>query len=167
MRFAVDAYVNFARQAPWQEAVLFVADGVVRSRHIHRATIVVVAGALSVDRAGRAAMLRSRVSLAQRDVNHGLAVTLAYFKTRETAVSSAAGVEVQARHPVGNERCHGPALRSPVMTHADRPSIRPGIRLQWEAVQNAYVLLYPEGMVKLNTSAARDPAPLRRLAQRR
>lgn len=40
------------------------------------------------------------------------------------------------------------------MTQADRPSIRPGIRLQWEAVQNAYVLLYPEGMVKLNTSAA-------------
>lgn len=40
------------------------------------------------------------------------------------------------------------------MTHADRPSIRAGFRLQWEAVQNAYVLLYPEGMVKLNTSAA-------------
>jgi pyrroloquinoline quinone biosynthesis protein D len=40
------------------------------------------------------------------------------------------------------------------VTQADRPSIRPGIRLQWEAVQNAYVLLYPEGMVKLNTSAA-------------
>lgn len=40
------------------------------------------------------------------------------------------------------------------MTRPDRPSIRPGFRLQWEAVQNAYVLLYPEGMVKLNTSAA-------------
>nr|WP_298719133.1 pyrroloquinoline quinone biosynthesis peptide chaperone PqqD [uncultured Steroidobacter sp.] len=40
------------------------------------------------------------------------------------------------------------------MTEVDRPSIRSGIRLQWEAVQNAYVLLYPEGMVKLNTSAA-------------
>ena len=40
------------------------------------------------------------------------------------------------------------------MTRADRPSIRTGFRLQWEAVQNAYVLLYPEGMVKLNTSAA-------------
>lgn len=36
----------------------------------------------------------------------------------------------------------------------DRPSIRSGIRLQWEEVQNSYVLLYPEGMVKLNTSAA-------------
>ncbi len=40
------------------------------------------------------------------------------------------------------------------MTRADRPTIRAGIRLQWEEVQNAYVLLYPEGMVKLNTSAA-------------
>lgn len=40
------------------------------------------------------------------------------------------------------------------MTPTDRPSIRSGFRLQWEAVQNAYVLLYPEGMVKLNTSAA-------------
>jgi pyrroloquinoline quinone biosynthesis protein D len=26
-------------------------------------------------------------------------------------------------------------------------------RLQWEAAQNAWVLLYPEGMVKLNASA--------------
>lgn len=26
-------------------------------------------------------------------------------------------------------------------------------RLQWEPVQNAHVLLYPEGMVKLNQSA--------------
>ncbi|MBL8270053.1 pyrroloquinoline quinone biosynthesis peptide chaperone PqqD [Steroidobacter sp.] len=40
------------------------------------------------------------------------------------------------------------------MTPADCPSIRAGIRLQWEDVQKAYVLLYPEGMVKLNTSAA-------------
>lgn len=28
-----------------------------------------------------------------------------------------------------------------------------GIRFQWEAAQQAYVLLYPEGMVKLGTSA--------------
>ena len=32
-------------------------------------------------------------------------------------------------------------------------SIAPGFRLQWEKVQNAHVLLYPEGMVKLNESA--------------
>jgi pyrroloquinoline quinone biosynthesis protein D len=34
-----------------------------------------------------------------------------------------------------------------------RPAIGPGFRLQWEPVQNAHVLLYPEGMVKLNQSA--------------
>jgi pyrroloquinoline quinone biosynthesis protein D len=34
-----------------------------------------------------------------------------------------------------------------------RPSIGHGFRLQWEAAQNAYVLLFPEGMIKLNGSA--------------
>jgi pyrroloquinoline quinone biosynthesis protein D len=33
------------------------------------------------------------------------------------------------------------------------PSIRHGFRLQWEPAQQAHVLLYPEGMVKLNGSA--------------
>jgi pyrroloquinoline quinone biosynthesis protein D len=37
---------------------------------------------------------------------------------------------------------------------ADCPSIRTGFRLQWEPVQNTYVMLYPEGMITLNTSAA-------------
>jgi pyrroloquinoline quinone biosynthesis protein D len=35
----------------------------------------------------------------------------------------------------------------------DRPAISRGFRLQWEPAQNAHVLLYPEGMVKLNRSA--------------
>jgi pyrroloquinoline quinone biosynthesis protein D len=33
------------------------------------------------------------------------------------------------------------------------PRIGDGFRLQWEQAQNAHVLLYPEGMVKLNQSA--------------
>jgi pyrroloquinoline quinone biosynthesis protein D len=36
---------------------------------------------------------------------------------------------------------------------ASRPAVGRGFRLQWEAAQNAYVLLYPEGMIKLNASA--------------
>ncbi len=31
--------------------------------------------------------------------------------------------------------------------------IAPSFRFQWEEAQQAYVLLYPEGMVKLNQSA--------------
>jgi pyrroloquinoline quinone biosynthesis protein D len=40
------------------------------------------------------------------------------------------------------------------VSSASRPSIRERFRLQWEPVQAAHVLLYPEGMVKLNQSAA-------------
>ena len=34
-----------------------------------------------------------------------------------------------------------------------KPAIAHGMRLQWEPAQEAHVLLYPEGMVKLNSSA--------------
>jgi pyrroloquinoline quinone biosynthesis protein D len=34
-----------------------------------------------------------------------------------------------------------------------RPAIERRFRLQWEAAQGAHVLLYPEGMIKLNASA--------------
>lgn len=33
------------------------------------------------------------------------------------------------------------------------PALGRGFRLQWEPAQQAHVLLYPEGMVKLNASA--------------
>ncbi len=36
---------------------------------------------------------------------------------------------------------------------ASIPAIDRRFRLQWEAAQNAHVLLYPEGMIKLNSSA--------------
>ena len=35
-----------------------------------------------------------------------------------------------------------------------RPKLNRMFRLQWEEVQQGYVLLYPEGMVQLNASAA-------------
>jgi pyrroloquinoline quinone biosynthesis protein D len=39
------------------------------------------------------------------------------------------------------------------VTDASRPAIGRGFRLQWEDAQGAWVLLYPEGMIKLNASA--------------
>jgi pyrroloquinoline quinone biosynthesis protein D len=36
---------------------------------------------------------------------------------------------------------------------SSRPALGRGFRLQWEAAQNAHVLLFPEGMIKLNASA--------------
>ena len=44
-------------------------------------------------------------------------------------------------------------MSTPAVDAASRPAIGRGFRLQWEAAQNAHVLLYPEGMIKLNGSA--------------
>lgn len=41
---------------------------------------------------------------------------------------------------------------SPVSADS-RPRVGAGFRLQWEPAQDCHVLLYPEGMVKLNGSA--------------
>lgn len=39
------------------------------------------------------------------------------------------------------------------LSTATQPRVGTGFRLQWEPVQDCHVLLYPEGMVKLNGSA--------------
>ena len=36
----------------------------------------------------------------------------------------------------------------------DRPALSPMFLLRWEKTQDAHVLLYPEGVIKLNVSAA-------------
>ncbi|TNE79161.1 MAG: pyrroloquinoline quinone biosynthesis peptide chaperone PqqD [Gammaproteobacteria bacterium] len=43
------------------------------------------------------------------------------------------------------------------------PVISPGYRFQWEEAQGCYVLLYPEGMVTLNSAAGEI---LKRVAER-
>jgi pyrroloquinoline-quinone synthase len=81
VRFAVDAYVNFARRAPWPEAVcsslteLFAPE-------IHKQRLANWPEHYPwIDRAGLH-YFQSRVSLARRDVEFGLAVTLDRFITR-------------------------------------------------------------------------------------
>ncbi len=81
VRFAVDAYVNFARRAPWQEAVcsslteLFAPE-------IHKQRLANWPQHYPwIDRAGLQ-YFQSRVSLARRDVEFGLALTLERFNTR-------------------------------------------------------------------------------------
>ncbi len=82
VRFAVDAYVNFARRAPWQEAVcsslteLFAPE-------IHKKRLESWPQFYPwIDNEGYF-YFRKRLAEARRDVEHGLRVTLDYFKTRE------------------------------------------------------------------------------------
>ena len=39
-------------------------------------------------------------------------------------------------------------------TTLDRPRLNPHFVFRWEASQDAYILLYPEGLIKLNPAAA-------------
>jgi pyrroloquinoline-quinone synthase len=82
VRFAVDAYVNFARQRPWQESVCASLTELFAPQ-IHRDRLASWPVHYPwVDPAGLD-YFRSRIPLAARDVEHGLEVTLAYFGTRE------------------------------------------------------------------------------------
>lgn len=81
VRFAVDAYVNFARRAPWQEAVCSSLTELFAPQ-IHQQRLASWPEHYPwIDRAGLH-YFQSRVSLARRDVEHGLQVTLDSFTTR-------------------------------------------------------------------------------------
>ena len=81
LRFAVDAYVNFARRAPWQEAVcsslteLFAPE-------IHQQRLATWPQHYAWIEPAGLDYFRNRVSQARRDVEQGLAITLDHFDTR-------------------------------------------------------------------------------------
>lgn len=82
VRFAVDAYVNFARRVPWQEAVCSSLTEMFAPK-IHKDRLAnwpIHYG--WIDPEGLQ-YFRSRISLAERDVEHGLQVTLDHFTTRD------------------------------------------------------------------------------------
>lgn len=80
VRFAVDAYVNFARQAPWQEAVCSSLTEMFAPK-IHQQRLANWPQHYPWIEADGLHYFRSRISLAQRDVEHGLQVTLDHFTT--------------------------------------------------------------------------------------
>jgi pyrroloquinoline-quinone synthase len=81
VRFAVDAYVNFARRAPWPEAVcaslteLFAPE-------IHKERLAGWPQHYPWIDASGYAYFRGRLGEARRDVEHGLEVTLEHFRSR-------------------------------------------------------------------------------------
>jgi len=81
VRFAVDAYVNFARRAPWQEAACSSLTELFAPQ-IHKQRLANWPEHYPWIEHDGLRYFQSRVSLARRDVEHGLAVTLDHFRTR-------------------------------------------------------------------------------------
>ena len=81
VRFAVDAYVNFARRAPWQEAACSSLTELFAPQ-IHKQRLANWPEHYPWIQLDGLRYFQSRVSLARRDVEHGLTVTLDYFRSR-------------------------------------------------------------------------------------
>jgi pyrroloquinoline-quinone synthase len=82
VRFAVDAYVNFARRAPWQEAACSSLTELFAPQ-IHEQRLAGWPEHYPWIEPEGLEYFRSRTSLARRDVEHGLALTLEWFDTRQ------------------------------------------------------------------------------------
>ncbi|MDP2561571.1 pyrroloquinoline-quinone synthase PqqC [Psychrobium sp. 1_MG-2023] len=82
VRFAVDAYVNFARRASWEEAACSSLTEMF-APEIHQSRLDSWPDNYPwIDKKGLE-YFQMRLSQARRDVNHGLQITLDHFKTAE------------------------------------------------------------------------------------
>ncbi len=81
VRFAVDAYVNFVRSAPWMEAVCSSLTELFAPT-IHRARLSTWPEHYPWIQSAGLEYFRNRLTEAHRDVEHGLALTLDHFNTR-------------------------------------------------------------------------------------
>ncbi|MBI4006138.1 MAG: pyrroloquinoline-quinone synthase PqqC [Gammaproteobacteria bacterium] len=82
VRFAIDAYLNFARRATWQEAASSSLTELYAPK-IHQKRLDNWPRYYPWIKEKGYNYFRKRLSEARRDVQHGLDITLDYYKTRE------------------------------------------------------------------------------------
>jgi pyrroloquinoline-quinone synthase len=80
VKFAVDAYINFARRVPWQEAVCSSLTDLF-APEIHKHRLANWPEHYPWIETSGLQYFRNRVSQARRDVEQGLAITLDHFNT--------------------------------------------------------------------------------------
>jgi len=171
VRFAVDAYVNFARTQPWPIAIasslteLFAPDLMAdRLRAFEKFYSWIDPRGLDY--------FRRRTSQARRDSDEALAITLEYCNTlglqREAvralefkcdvlwsildAVHHAYGLK-EGRLPSRLRENPGGWETTVPWSDAAQPRLAKGVRLQIDAATGKSVLLFPEGIVELNETA--------------
>lgn len=82
VRFAVDAYINFARRATWQEAACSSLTELFAPK-IHQSRLDNWPAVYPWIKTEGYIYFRKRLKEARRDVQHGLDITLDHFRTRE------------------------------------------------------------------------------------
>ena len=174
VRFAVDAYVNFARNQPWPIAIasslteLFAPD-------LMAARLTAFEKFYSwIDPRGLD-YFRRRTTQAQRDSDEALTITLKYCSTPELQREATRALEFKCdvlwsildaiHHAYGDTKSRQVGLVRPAReivggwetaapwSDAARPRLAKGVRLQSDSATGGSVLLFPEGIIELNESA--------------
>jgi pyrroloquinoline-quinone synthase len=176
VRFAVDAYVNFARNRSWPIAIasslteLFAPD-LMATRLTAFEKFYQWIDSRGLD------YFRRRLTQARRDSNEALAITLEYCNTPELQRDAVRALEFKCdvlwsmldtiHHAYGGKEerlpsrpntrkldsCEGVVRMGAAISDSVRPRLAKGVRLQADSTTGQSVLLYPEGVVELNETA--------------
>ena len=151
VRYAVDAYVTFARRKPWIEAV---ASSL--TELFGPAAIRVRLAALErhyewIDPAGLE-YFRARLVQAPRDAQYALDLTVERCRTPEQQDAAVAALRFKTEVLWAQLDAIERGDTQPVVMMA--PRLVTGARLQYDDVREEHILLIPEGAVRLNPTAA-------------
>ena len=152
MRYAVDAYVNFARQRPWIEAVASSLTELFGPSAIRVRLAALEAHYPWIDPAGLQ-YFRDRLELAPRDAEYALGLVVERCLTREQQDRRRRGAQVQDGGAVGAARGDRARRHATAGRAVNRPRLVDGVRLQYDDVREEHLLLVPEGAVRLNETA--------------
>ncbi len=147
VRFAVDSYYQFAKERPYQEAVASCLTELFAPT-IHQKRLDTWPRHYPWIEEKGLTYFQKRIKQANQDVEFALKFTLDYCDTKEKQLRA-----IQ----ILNFKCDilWSMLDAIASTYANKKyNIAPPFKLSWEKAQNAFVLLYPEGMVKLNESSS-------------
>ncbi len=151
-RFAVDAYVTFARTRPWVEAVASSLTELFGPPVMQRRVAAILEKYPWIDRSGLAYFER-RIPLAQRDSELALCVGAGRSDDAGTAGSLRRRAAFQMRRVVVHPRRDGAGLRRVPVKLDARPQFGKGVKLRHEPGGRA-MLLVPESALSLNAPAA-------------
>lgn len=158
VRFSVDAYINFVRNASWQEGICASLTELFAPA-IHKERLANWPTHYPWIHLEGLTYFRTRLEQAPRDVEYALQIVLKHFRTREQQqrALSILKFKLNILWTLLDALELNTVFRNVGYLSRTLPgcvNMTKGYRLQWEEVQQTYVLLYPEGIIKLNKSAA-------------
>ena len=154
VRFAVDAYVNFARQRPWVEAVASSLTELFGPGAIKVRLAALERHYPWIDPAGLQ-YFRDRLVQAPRDADYALRLVVERCRTREQQERAVAALKFKTEVLWAQLEAIERGDTQPQAAGVNRPRLVNGARLQYDDVRDEHLLLIPEGAVRLNATAAR------------